>query len=146
MEYLHLGPTLPARNLTVNIRHYINANSEHAANAKSPLPEFSSEALLTNIATVVAKRDKRTQTMLQQVLISFESILEEKVHSMLKRIDKVTVATDSLIARQTEFEARVSTLEDGITPLKRKLTAMEKANAELTTKVADLEGASILES
>lgn len=119
-----------------------NANTEHDASTQSALPELSSEALLKHIATVVSEEGKQTQTMIQQVFTSFESLLEEKVDSMLKRIDEVAAATDSLTARQSEYEARVSALEDDVTPLKRKLTAMEKVNAELTSKVTDLEGRS----
>ena len=119
-----------------------NANTEHAASANSSSPEFSYDALLKHIATVVAEEGTRTQTKIQQVFSSFESILEEKVDSLLKRIDKVTAATDSLTARQTELETRVSALEDDVTPLKKKLTAMEKVNAELTAKITDLEGRS----
>ena len=35
-----------------------NANTEHAANAKSLSPEFPSEALFKHIATVVAEEGK----------------------------------------------------------------------------------------
>ena len=114
------------------------ANVEHAANTKS----LSPEALLKHIATVIAEEGMRTQTMLQQVFTSFESRLEGKVDGLMKRIDEIAASTDCLAACLTEYESCVSALEDDITPLKTKLTAMEKVNAELTVKVTDLEGRS----
>ena len=53
----------------------------------------------------------------------------------MKQIDEIAVSTDCLAVCQTKYESRVSALEDDITPLNTKLTAMEKVNAELTAKV-----------
>lgn len=54
-------------------------------------------------------------------------------------IDDVVATTDSLKARQSESETRISELEEGTAPIKKRMDALEKTNKELINKVMDLE-------
>ncbi len=73
-------------------------------------------------------------------LTELESGLDVKVESIIKRIEEVAAATESLATRQPETETCISTVEDDVAPLKKKLAALEKLNTTLTEKITDLEG------
>lgn len=119
-----------------------SASSSHAVSNESSLPDFSHGALLKHIAEVVAEEGRHTQKMLNDSFVKLESGLDVKVDCIIKRIDEVAAATDSLAMRQAETETRISVLEDDIAPLKGKLAALKKLNSALTEKVTDLEGRS----
>lgn len=71
-----------------------------------------------------------------------ETMVDAKLVNIIKRIDDVVAATDSLQVRQFESETHISELEDGIAPIKMRMDELEKINKELTNKVMDLEGRS----
>lgn len=82
------------------------------------------------------------QRMLNDSFAKLESGLDMKVDSIIKCIDEVAAAFDSLVTHQAEMETRISALDDDIAQLKGKLAvpALEKLNTSLAEKIADLEG------
>lgn len=106
------------------------ANASHDTTSSS-----INEALLKTITTAVANEGQR---IVQSVNVTMGK-LESKFDCMAKRIDDVAAATAALVARQTEAETRISSLEDNINPIKRRLDALEKTNKELREKVLDQE-------
>ncbi|KAL1276697.1 hypothetical protein QQF64_036320 [Cirrhinus molitorella] len=116
-----------------------SASSDCAVSHGSSLPDFSHGALLKHIANVVAEEGQRTQKMMNDSFAKLESGLDVKVNSIIKRIDEVAAATESLSSRLAETETRISAVEDDITPLKKKLSALKKLNMTLTEKITDLE-------
>ncbi|CAL1567819.1 unnamed protein product [Knipowitschia caucasica] len=129
---------------------YANAAREASANASFPAKtglianssELSTEALLQRISMAVAEEGQRTQQSLLESFNKFEATVDAKLNSIMTRIDAVVATTDALSVRVTESEARISGLEDGIAPLKKRLDVMEQCNKALADKVLDLEGRS----
>lgn len=98
-------------------------------------PLSMNEALLKTITAAVADEGQR---IVQSVNVMMGK-LETKIDGMAKRIDDVAATTVALVARQSEAETRISSLEDNIIPIKQRLDALEKSNKELREKVLDQE-------
>lgn len=112
------------------------------ASATIAAPELSSEALLKHISETVAGEARRTQSIVNEAFARFESSLDIKIDNIIKRIDVVAAASDLHASRLTEAETRISGLEDDVSPLKRKVADLAKANSELMAKIMDIESRS----
>ncbi|ROL52330.1 hypothetical protein DPX16_18698 [Anabarilius grahami] len=119
-----------------------NADSDAKASSSANFSELSTDALLKMIPAAVAEEGQFIQTSVKESFDKFESMVDTKLDNIIKRIDDVVVTTDSLKARQSESETRISELEDGTAPIKMRMEELEKINKELMNKVMDLEGRS----
>ncbi|XP_056151408.1 phospholipase B1, membrane-associated [Lampris incognitus] len=68
------------------------------------LPEISSEALLERVTYVVAEEGQRTQKRINELFTKFQTRLDAKIDSVVKRVDDVAAATDSVPTRYTLTE------------------------------------------
>lgn len=120
---------------------YHSDDSLGSANACAAIatPELSTEDLLKHISDTVAAEARRTESTMNEAFTRFESSLNAKIDNVIKRIEEVAAENESLATAQAEAESRISGLEDDVTPLKKKVAELAKANAQLSDKIMDIE-------